>query len=549
MFSAILYIRVSTDEQAQKGYSQRSQEEKLNKYCKDNHIEIAQTIFEDHSAKNFNRPGWSVMLKQLNSSKASRPNLILFTRWDRFSRNTANAYYMITRLEKMGIEPQATDQPLDMAIPENKVLLAMYIVTAEVENDRRSLNIKQGIYKAKKEGRYMGKAPIGYVNISMPDGRKAIVPREPEATLIRKTFETFEETTSVRSLYKTALQKGLKCSLNAFFNMLQNPVYCGRIRLPSIEGKTNYKVPGVHIPIISEELFFQVQSRIKHRDNKYIKQNANSELMFKDSLHCPICLKKLSGSGSTGRSKRYFYYHCYYPCSYRVRADYVNEHLLSVIGCLKPEKVYIPIFEKLIEIVYHRLCQQKSIDKVNINRSLHKLVERAANARELLVKGIIDEEDYLSIKSDCENRIDILGEQLNDAYRLEAQQKQSLKTLTAYFLNPALLFQKVCQIVQLKVAALYLQENLVYSGTDIFHYIKPEVQMICGFSLTSMRNCKRPEDTANVTKEQQDLVAKIMEVGRDKGHEIDAPDGLRILSFLSALAEICVSIKMLSEGN
>jgi len=40
MKTAIIYIRVSTDEQAQKGCSQRSQEEKLNKYCKDNHIEI-----------------------------------------------------------------------------------------------------------------------------------------------------------------------------------------------------------------------------------------------------------------------------------------------------------------------------------------------------------------------------------------------------------------------------------------------------------------------------------------------------------------------------
>lgn len=489
------------------------------------------------------------MMKQVAIRKAARPTLILFTRWDRFSRNTANAYYMITQLEKMGIEPQATDQPLDMAIPENKVLLAMYIVTAEVENDRRSLNIKQGIYKAKREGRYMGRAPIGYVNRSMPDGRKTIVPREPEAILVRKIFEAFEETSSVRSLYKTALQSGLKCSLNAFFNMLQNPVYCGRIRLPSIEGKTNREIPGVHAPLISEELFLRVQSGIKHRDNKYIKQNTNSELMFKNSLHCPICSKKLSGSGSTGRSKRYFYYHCYYPCGYRVRADHVNEHLLATIGCLRPNIGYISIFEDLINRNYNNLCRQKSFDKISINRSLHKLVERAANARELLVKGTIDEEDYSSIKSDCENRIDILGEQLNDAYRLEVQQKQSLKTLTVYFLNPALLFLETCPLVQLKVAALFLQENLAYSRTDTLHYIKPEVQMICGLSSTSMGKCKRREDAANVTKEQQDLVARIMEVGKDKGDEIDTSDGIRILSFLSALAEICVSIKMLSQGN
>ncbi|MCP1996116.1 DNA invertase Pin-like site-specific DNA recombinase [Flavobacterium sp. HSC-61S13] len=96
------------------------------------------------------------MMKQLNINKSNRPQVILITRWDRLSRNTANAYYMISQLQKLGIEPQATDQSLNMSVPENKVLLAIYIVTAEVENDRRSLNIKQGIHKAKKEGRYMG---------------------------------------------------------------------------------------------------------------------------------------------------------------------------------------------------------------------------------------------------------------------------------------------------------------------------------------------------------------------------------------------------------
>jgi site-specific DNA recombinase len=141
----------------------------------------------------------------------------------------------------------------------------------------------------------------------------------------------------------------------------------------------------------------------------------------------------MSGSGSKGRSKKYFYYHCSSSCGYRVRAN-----LLSGISLLKPNAGYTPIFEDLIKKIYDNLYQQKSIDKNNINRSLHKMIERVANARELLVKGIIDEEDYLSIKSDCENRIDILGAQLNDAYKLDLQQKRHLKKLTRYFLKPAL---------------------------------------------------------------------------------------------------------------
>ena len=46
---ADLYIRVSTDEQADKGYSQRSQEEFLRKYCEINGMSIRKVIFEDHS--------------------------------------------------------------------------------------------------------------------------------------------------------------------------------------------------------------------------------------------------------------------------------------------------------------------------------------------------------------------------------------------------------------------------------------------------------------------------------------------------------------------
>ncbi|MDQ6903641.1 MAG: recombinase family protein [Bacteroidota bacterium] len=68
--TADLYIRVSTDEQADKGYSQRDQEERLKKYCENNQIKIYNVIFEDHSAKTFNRPEWIELLLDLKRKKA-----------------------------------------------------------------------------------------------------------------------------------------------------------------------------------------------------------------------------------------------------------------------------------------------------------------------------------------------------------------------------------------------------------------------------------------------------------------------------------------------
>ena len=74
-----LYIRVSTDEQADKGYSQREQEDYLRKYCDTNFIAIRKVIFEDHSAKTFNRPEWQKLLADLKK-KRGQADLVLFTK-------------------------------------------------------------------------------------------------------------------------------------------------------------------------------------------------------------------------------------------------------------------------------------------------------------------------------------------------------------------------------------------------------------------------------------------------------------------------------------
>jgi site-specific DNA recombinase len=69
---ADLCIRVSTDEQAERGYSQRDQEERLRKYCLIKNIEVRWVYIEDHSAKTFNRPQWQIYLSKLKKIKNSK---------------------------------------------------------------------------------------------------------------------------------------------------------------------------------------------------------------------------------------------------------------------------------------------------------------------------------------------------------------------------------------------------------------------------------------------------------------------------------------------
>ena len=60
--NCVLYIRVSTDEQADKGYSQRHQEDILKKYCLMKDFNVVGIFKEDHSAKTFERPEFNKIL-------------------------------------------------------------------------------------------------------------------------------------------------------------------------------------------------------------------------------------------------------------------------------------------------------------------------------------------------------------------------------------------------------------------------------------------------------------------------------------------------------
>ena len=87
MKNVILYTRVSTDEQADKGFSLRDQNQKLLNYCENYNLNVLHVFKEGLSAKTFNRPEFKKLL-DFTKKNSSKIHQILFTKWDRFSRNT-----------------------------------------------------------------------------------------------------------------------------------------------------------------------------------------------------------------------------------------------------------------------------------------------------------------------------------------------------------------------------------------------------------------------------------------------------------------------------
>ncbi len=409
--TAFLYSRVSTEEQSSKGNSLKIQQEILYKYCQLSDVVIQKEFAEEYSAKTFKRPQWKRLMEEVESSKL-RPDVVLFTRWDRFSRNAGEAYHVIKCLKSLGVNTQAIEQPLDLSIPENKMMLAFYLAIPEVENDRRGLNIRNGIRKAKECGKWVGPAPIGYLNHTYSNGSKVIVQKEPEASIIKQVFmKLVVGKCTVSSLYEEAREQGLKCSKSHFWNIIKNPVYAGKIR-SQLSNKESFVIYGNHIGIVSEDVFDKVQLLFAEDKRAYCI-GFRPELPFRGYMKCPICGKNLTGSGSRGRKLRYFYYHCTRKCKYRVRASSVFNWFLVRLSKLRFSGMYVSQYQDTLKSLTENRLQDLKAQNNKASMSMDIFLDRIGKAKELMLNQEISFESYCDIKRDCEGKIEALSKVIN----------------------------------------------------------------------------------------------------------------------------------------
>ena len=466
--TADLYIRVSTDEQADKGYSQRDQEERLKKYCDSNKIKIRRVVFEDHSAKSFNRPQWADILTDFKKRK-NAVDFILFTKWDRFSRNAGDAYQMISILRKLGVEPQAIEQPLDLAVPENKLMLAFYLAAPEVENDRRALNVLLGMRKAKKEGRWMGVAPIGYANKITEDGKKYIAPFEPEASIMKWVFDTLAEgNLNVEQIMKEAFKKGITTCRSNFWNLLRNPVFCGRIYISGYKDEAPRHVQGLHQPIISESLFYDIQDYLDGKKKTYrTKVGSLDVLQLRGYLICPQCGKLLTGSASKGRNGRYYYYHCISSCGTRFKAENANQLFSRELKKLIPKPGMTEVYKLVLQEEFKTKSKGQREDAKQVQDALAKANNELLNARKLLLAGEIEPSDYRSIKSDYEKKITGLESKLIELSKQSSNIEPLLNKAISKLSSLDELYEKADNKEKREIIGSIYPEKLVFDG---FHY-------------------------------------------------------------------------------
>ncbi len=337
-----LYARKSSESDERQALSIDSQIKEMEAIAKRDGINVVDIIRESHSAKESGkRRIYKEMLERIREKEFAG---ILTWAPDRLSRNAGDLGELVDLMDQGSLQEIRTPGQLFHNSPNEKFLLMILCSQAKLENDNRGINAKRGMKTKCEMGWRPGVAPPGYLN----DKNTNTIVLDPERSpLLKELFnKVAKQGYSGRDAwewingdagYRSRI--GNKMSLSNVYTILKNIFYYGEFDY----GDNHYQ--GKHKPLITKEIFNQVQERIKGSPKGKYSQKC---FHFIRMIKCGACgagisaeerFKHLKGGGIN----RYVYYHC---------TDGKRK------GCKQPYIREIDLLEQFVEL----------IDKIELNR-------------------------------------------------------------------------------------------------------------------------------------------------------------------------------------
>lgn len=437
MTTAAGYVRVSSDEQAEEGFSLAAQERAIRLYCELHGLTLGNVYIDDgYSGTNGERPA---LKRLLENAQAGVFKTVIVHKFDRWARNTELLLHTIRRLTEKSIAFVSISEQVDCSTPAGKMMLTIIASTAQFHSDNLSVEVRKGILEKVQQGYWHGPYPVGYKK--GPDG--ALIASE-DASAVILAFQLYatgqysfadvarELNTRGHRIYNQQKQKRVLFDKWNVQAILKNQVYRGYVKY------NGQLFPGRHAALIDEVAWDKVHTIISRHAEKRGRVSLRSDATGGGSLtelaYCEHCGSRMHYQPSTSHtSRRYGYYRCAgcdkMICSARgVRSDKVEEQMRQIVGMMALPREWR---EEIISRAEQLLSDQSvpsSPERVAIEQQLAVL----ENARTC---GLITGAAYEEKRHDLESRLARLDTEGNKGVT-----KQELRAAAELLSNlPALL--------------------------------------------------------------------------------------------------------------
>lgn len=260
---AVCYIRLSQDDSKNPSLSPMNQEKICREYAESKTDKINEVYKDIKSGSNLNRRDFQRMMKDARAGMFKR---IYAKKVDRISRDIADMENTIKELTSLGIILISCDGNNDPRQRQMFTMLAQWQI--EEMRDKTEMQHSRLI----KNNESVTRPALGYVlpietqkflpngkrNPKFnPEAKKVFVIDEKKAEIIRGIFQTRAEGKSINKIAEK-----FRKPIRGIYLTLQNQIYIG------VNCYKEKHYPGLHKPIISNELFDKVQKINKETSRK-----------------------------------------------------------------------------------------------------------------------------------------------------------------------------------------------------------------------------------------------------------------------------------------
>lgn len=383
-----LYGRVSTEEQALRGFSIEAQVDALKEHCKKNNMKIVD-VYLDEGISGAKPPLKRPALKRLlEDVEAGKIDMILFTKLDRWFRSVKEYFKVQDVLDNNKVEWKTIQEDYDTTTANGQMAITIFLAVAQNERDRTAERIKVVLeHKRKnKEACFGGRAtPYGYMKEADKNGKMRLV-KDPETQKsVQEFWDILIKSNNLNKAIRHMVNEyGIHKDWKSWKRMTQSDFYCGIHR-----GVQDY-CPSYVTP--EEFLKFQEREVIKGTPSGVV-------YLFRSLMRCPECGHKLCGDAD----RRYGRVNKAYRCAFRGRG--CSNH--KAVTEIKTEKYLLVNLETHVNntIAEVEIEAKKPKYKSDAEKRIKNLKEQLRRLNVVYMSGNKTDEDYF--KEDAEIKLAI----------------------------------------------------------------------------------------------------------------------------------------------
>lgn len=208
----IVYLRVSTDKQADKGISLEAQEEKARAYASLYDLDLVEVIIDaGESAKTLDRPGLQRALSMLKTGKAEA---LLVVKLDRLTRSVVDLGKLIETYFAPGKAAlMSVSEQIDTRSAAGRLVLNILASVSQWERETIGERTRDAMQHKQANGEYIGgEAPYGFTLVA-----GELIENEAEQEVIQKAKTYHAEGLSLRKIAAELDRQGIKTRRGSIF--------------------------------------------------------------------------------------------------------------------------------------------------------------------------------------------------------------------------------------------------------------------------------------------------------------------------------------------